>query len=209
MERSSLHGLLAAIFLREVSAEQLNSFRSAGFVEVFSGLGIDLGPAFAHAPEDRLLEDLAVEYAALFLGPGGHISPHESAHLPDDGTLWGQASGEVKAYIEAAGFTYRADFHGIPDHIGVELEFMADLARREAIAWQDEDFTQAVNCLSYQKKFLSEHLIKWVGPFCAKVMDLAELPFYREIARLTAGFIESEQQDMNLSKKSGQHLRDY
>ncbi|GBE05880.1 hypothetical protein BMS3Abin10_01521 [bacterium BMS3Abin10] len=43
-----------------------------------------------------------------------------------------------------------------------------------------------------EKKFIEEHLLKWIPIFCDKVITWAELPFYREMAKLTKFFIEFE-----------------
>jgi TorA maturation chaperone TorD len=85
-------------------------------------------------------------------------------------------------------------FRGIPDHIAVELEFMAELSRRESVAWELGDLSAAGNSLEYQRDFIDEHLGQWIEKFCSQVVATAELSFYREVAQLTAQFIASEAQ---------------
>ncbi len=195
-ERSELYGFLATIFREEMSAANLQRIGSPGFGQALRDAGVDLDGGIEQQPEAELLEDLAVEYAALFLGPGGHISPHESVHAETSGVLWGQSTGEVKRYIEAAGFAYDPECHGLPDHISVELEFMAALAGEEARAFRDGDYSAASNCLKYQKEFLADHLGEWAPAFCRQVTERAEHPFYRGIARLTAEFLKAERHEI-------------
>ena len=195
MERSNLHGFLASVFRAELTSETLRQIKSPEFLEALGDAGVGLDAAFLEAPEDKLLEDMAVEFTALFLGPGGHISPHESVQRKGaSGLLWGPETSAVKRFIEAAGFAYDPDFHGIPDHIGVELEFMKETTRLEADAWEKGDRAAAANCLEFQRAFMAGHVLQWVFTFCGKVEEAAELPFYAEMAKLAADFMRSEEE---------------
>ena len=202
MERSNLYGFLASVFREEVSAGLLQHIKTPEFLDALADGGIDIETDFLDRPEEQLLEDLAIEYTALFLGPGGHVSPHESAQTKDgSGLLWGPETIEVKRTIEAAGFHYKPDFHGLPDHIGVELEFMAEIAGKEAAAWRDGDFAKASNCLEFEHEFLASHLGAWAPTFCQQVTERAELSFYRDMARLTADFLEAEKHEIEARRK--------
>ncbi len=195
MERSNLHGFLASIFGAELTSERLRQIKSSEFLEALRDAGVELDATFLEAPEDQLLEDLAVEFAALFLGPGGHISPHESVQRKGaSGLLWGPETSAVKRFIEDAGFQYDADFHGIPDHISVELEFMKETTRLEAEAWEKNDRAAAANCLEFQRAFMAGHVLQWVFTFCGKVEETAQLPFYAEMAKLAADFMRAEEE---------------
>ncbi len=188
MERSGFYGFLATVFRSEPTQTQIKGMKSPSFQEALGEA--DFG--FLENNDEELAQDLAVEYAALFLGPGGHISPHESVQLSDDGRLLGEATTEVKNYIEACGFEYDPDYHGLPDHISTELEFMAEVTRREAIAWQERDFAKSSNCLEYEREFMERHLGRWIPAFCKRVLKRAELPFYRRIVELTQDFLNTE-----------------
>ncbi len=199
--RSNIYGLLALIYRREVTPDLLCRVKDSRFLGVFTDLEVEGIEAFLQSSEEKLIEDLAVEYTRLFLGPGKHISPHESVHHQredgDWGTLWGAATVEVKKFIEAAGLEYESDYKGMPDHVSVEFEFMAALARREAQVWSEGDEVVARRCLDVQKKFLKEHLMKWIPDFCEKVIQQAELPFYYAVAELTRSFIEFENKEFS------------
>ena len=198
MERSNLHGFLATVFREELNAELLSRIRSDDFHGALGAAGAKLDTEFLGRPEGELLEQRAVEYTALFLGPGGHISPHESVHTsdPGGGSLWGKPTVEVKRFIEFAGFEYKESYHGLPDHISVELEFMADVVGREAAAWREDRRDRLRTCLEFEDRFMADHLAKWLPAFCRKVVERAELPFYREMAGLTADFLEAEKAEI-------------
>jgi len=199
--RSTIYGFLAAVYRQEVSSDLLQQIQDPQFLGVLSNLGIELSNGFFKKPEKELLEDLAVEYARLFLGPGRHISPHESVHYKKEGAqssqLWGEPTARVKKIIESSGLTYKSEFTGLPDHISVELEFMQQVVQREARAWEEKDKDTTELCLEHEKKFINEHLFLWIPDFCEKVIEAAELPFYREMARLTRRFIEFEKKELN------------
>jgi TorA maturation chaperone TorD len=200
-QRSNIYALLAAVFRQEVTSDLLQQIKNPQFLGVLSDLGVELKSDFFQKPDKELLDDLAVEYARLFLGPGKHISPHESVHYRKDdvqsGQLWGESTVQVKKFIESSGLTYQSDYKGLPDHISVELEFMQQVTLREEQAWAEEDKDTALSCLKNEKKFIEEHLARWVPVFCEKVIQEAELPFYREIAGLTEKFVAFEKKEIN------------
>jgi TorA maturation chaperone TorD len=203
--RSSIYGFLAAIYRREMTSDLLKQLKDPSMLGVLSNLGLKLNNGFLEKPEHQLLEDLAVEYARLFIGPGKHISPHESVHHKRDdgqwGQLWGPTTAEVKKFIESTGLSYQSEYTGLPDHISVELEFMQQVLQRQEQAWQADDDETALLCLKNEKKFVDQHLFGWIPDFCEKVIEAAEMPFYREMARLTRSFMEFEKKELKEIKE--------
>jgi len=203
--RSSIYGFLAAIYRREMTSDLLKQLKDPSMLGVLSNLGLKLNNGFLEKPEHQLLEDLAVEYARLFIGPGKHISPHESVHHKRDdgqwGQLWGPTTAEVKKFIESTGLSYQSEYTGLPDHISVELEFMQQVLQRQEQAWEADDDETALLCLKNEKKFVDQHLFGWIPDFCEKVIEAAEMPFYREMARLTRSFMEFEKKELKEIKE--------
>lgn len=203
MERSGLYGFLVTAFRSEPTGAQIKGMKSPSFQEVLG----DLDFGFMNIDEAELAKDLAVEYAALFLGPGGHVSPHESVHVENGGQLLGEATVAVRNYIEGCGFKYDSDYHGFPDHISTELEFMAEVTRQEAVAWQQQDLQKTLNCLDYERDFLMRHIGRWVPAFCKKILERAELPFYRRIVELTLSFLDSEVGEIDRRRSLAESMR--
>ena len=205
--RSNIYGLLAAIYRREMKSDLLKQLKDPSMLGVLSDLGIRLNNGFLEKPEHQLLEDLAVEYARLFIGPGKHFSPHESVHHEREdgrwGQLWGPSTAEVKKIIESAGLSYQSEYTGLPDHISVELEFMQQVTLAEEKAWDEGDKNLALAYLGNEKKFIEEHLAEWIPDFCDKVINGAELPFYRVMAELTKKFIEFEKNEVDRLGRKG------
>ena len=197
--RSEIYGLLAVVFREEPTEAFIKELRGPRLSGAFSELQVDLGETFYNDPESRVEEALALEFTRLFIGPGHHISAHESVFTKADsgaGGLWGAKTVEVKKFIETTGLDYEIGFTGIPDHISVELEFMQKLTAWEADKWMQEDRSSAEYCLSVQRMFLEQHLLRWLPQFCDEVMDQAELPFYQAIADLAKTYIEFERESI-------------
>ncbi|MCP4287494.1 MAG: hypothetical protein GY792_24160 [Gammaproteobacteria bacterium] len=197
--RSETYGLLANIFREEPSEALINELRGPRLSGVFSALDVELGDNFYNDPTSEVKESLSLEFTRLFIGPGPHISAHESIFSDMDsgmGALWGPKTVEVKKFIETTGLDYELRFTGIPDHVSVEFEFMQKLTEWEAEKWIQEDRKSAEYCLTVQRMFLEKHLLCWILQFCNAVMDKTETPFYRAIADLTKNYMEFERQDI-------------
>lgn len=197
VERSGLYGFLTVIYRQEPTAALLHRMRDPHVRKALAAAGVAPDTDPPDRPENDLIEDLAVEYTRLFIGPGNHIPPYASVHLwGEGGSLWGASTAWVKRFIETAGFEYRPDYHDLPDHIGVELEFMHEVAAREARAFEEEDEAELATLRQTQREFVGKHLALWVPAFCEEVMARAELPFYGEIAKLTRDFVSSEAEEL-------------
>jgi TorA maturation chaperone TorD len=196
-QRSQLYGFLAALYRHEPTADFLHQLRQPAFSKALSDAGCHLESDVFDRPEDELAEELAVEFTGLFIGPGKHVSPHESVHRDTGGgQLWSEATGEVMSFINRCGFAFSPEYLGLPDHISVEMEFMEALVAREAGAWGQNDPGKATQFLKLEKDFIDNHLGRWIPRFCRQVMALADQSFYGKIADLTAAFVESENKDM-------------
>ena len=193
-ERSNTYGFLAAVYRAEPTPELLRQIRAPSFFSAISSAGVKLGDDFLNLSEDQLLSELSLEYTRLFLGPGKHVPPHESVHTGSNGSLWGEPASAVQRIVDSAGLTFKTDYHGMPDHICVELEFMQQVTGAESQAWMQKGNDNAADCLYAESEFLNKHLAAWVPAFCDKVVNTAELCFYKEMAVLTVGFVQSEQE---------------
>jgi TorA maturation chaperone TorD len=195
-QRSVIYGLLSEVYMNEVSRGLLEQIKASGLLGIISeGDSYEMDHYF-QGDMNELLEELACEYSRLFIGPGKHISPHESVHHQLDGgdwgKLWGASTVAVQNFVKSAGMTYQDEFKGVPDHIAVEFEFMKQLTIQEKEARDSNNNEQLEYFLSMEKKFLQDHIGTWVPMFCDKVLEIVEHAFYKEIVLLTQAFIEFE-----------------
>ena len=200
--RSQAYRLLASVFRAEPSRVFIDELRGPRFAGALATLDVDFGRDFEKASSEALCEELGIEFTRLFMGPGEHISPHESIFVEVDGEvggLYGAITVKVKKFIETTGLIYDDAFTGLPDHVSVELEFMGKLGEFESEKWADGDGEGARYCLSVQKMFAEEHLLRWVPQFCEQVIARADLPFYREMARITNEFLDFDYESIEES----------
>ncbi|USF88707.1 TorD/DmsD family molecular chaperone [Candidatus Endoriftia persephone] len=197
--RSEIYGLLTTVFREEPTEALIKELRGPRLSGAFSDMDVDLGETFYSDPEGQVADELAVEFTHLFLGPGPHISAHESIFVEVDGdacALWGAQTVEVKKFIETTGLNYEPGFTGLPDHVSVELEFLQKLTEWEADKWIQQNRKSAEYCLTVQRMFLERHLLCWLPQFCDAIMTQAEMPFYRAMAELTKNYMEFERQSI-------------
>ncbi len=134
---------------------------------------------------DELYEDLVDEYTLLFIGPHRlPVQPYESWWI--DGKLMGQSLLEVKKACREAGVAKSKDYAEPEDHIAFELKFMHHLCELGFSAGNEEKRRE---CLNLQKKFLNDHLLKWVPDFCDALYEYKQSDFYKGVAKLTKGFL--------------------
>ena len=194
-ERSNIYGFLALVYQREPDAALLDILGKQD--AALKDLGVDLGTPAGSGNGIDILEELSVEYTRLFLGPGRHISPYESVWREAGGAHWGKSTSEVKNFIETLGLNYTEEWTGLPDHIGVELELMEKLVEHEKKVRVEKDMKTVLLCLEIQKRFMDEHIFKWVPGFCEKVIEESREDFYRQIAMLTKQFVEFDRKQID------------
>ena len=148
-----------------------------------------LGDDFSAAGHEALLLD----YTRLFLGPNHIIAkPYGSIWLEGQNTVMGDSTVAVEALYQEGGFDMSEYFREVPDHIAVELEFLYLMIYRENEA-QHNGEPQALQAkAALRKRFLAEHVGRWIGPFTSAVIAGAQSAFYRDLAELTLAFVELE-----------------
>lgn len=128
--------------------------------------------------EEDFYNTLAVEYTRLFIAafPELPCPPYESIYRED--TVMGNSTLEVLDSFSDAGLKVMENFHDLPDHIAVELEFLYYLLNSGNIEAYDT--------------FMREHFSKWVPKFCKKVEENDRIGFYRNAAGVLREFLDKE-----------------
>ncbi len=138
-------------------------------------------------------KSLAVEYARLFMGPFHVVAPpYGSVYLEDARSVMGKSTAQVAAFYQAHGLQLAEDFHELPDHVAVELEFMSYLANRQRESAAGGSRGEACRLVARQHEFLATYLLPWLEPFTSAIIDDGESPFYQAVARCTATFINAD-----------------
>ena len=154
-----------------------------------AALAHNLGENYAAEGHDALLLD----YTRLFLGPNRIVAkPYGSVWLEGGNTVMGESTMAVLKLYEEGGFDMSAEFHEVPDHIAVELEFLYLLYYRENEAQRNGEAATLRAMAALRRRFLDDHLGRWVAPFTSAVMAGAQSSYYRQLAELTVRFVDLE-----------------
>lgn len=149
------------------------------------------------------LDSLAVEHARLFIGPFHLVAPpYGSIYLDDAKTVMGDSTARVAAFYHACGLVLAGDFHELPDHFAVELEFMSFLAFKQREAEVSGDRVEAARVVGLQSEFLDRHLMPWLTPFTSAIVADGEAPFYQAIARCSAAYITADYAALNCANNA-------
>lgn len=156
----------------------------------FATLARSLGDAF----EAQTLDDLQIDYTRLFLNPAGPLAaPYESAWLAGkDPMLFDEVMQSVLDSYRAGGYEVDETFRDLPDHIAAELEFLYTLIFREARAAASANGADLQEAVDLRRRFVEQHLGRWVGSFTEALRGGGETALYRTLADLTERFVESE-----------------
>ncbi|MDO8445983.1 MAG: molecular chaperone TorD family protein [Deltaproteobacteria bacterium] len=187
--RGNVYSLLSRVFMREVDKQFLDILKKRESIDAFRDHGFTFFEDLLSRREGDLIDELAVEFASLFLiSPGRLLSPYESVQAGKEGQLGGEASSKTLFFYKKAGFTIHERISLLPDHFAIELEFMGHLCERGDAA----NGAPASNSRELQARFIKLHLANWYRPFLNRVEAAAGHPFYREFSIFTKGFLDSE-----------------
>jgi TorA maturation chaperone TorD len=148
----------------------------------------------ASTPPEKVKLELSVEYAGLFLSVWGRPAhPSESSYASGGKLIMQKERDEVMEIYKSVGLDKSKEFTEPDDHIAVELHFMSYLAGETFVAAQQKDLKKALELIEMQRKFLREHLGRWIGLLADDVVQQARVSFYKGIALLAAGFVDEDE----------------
>ena len=203
--RSDLYRFLGGMYIMEVDEEQLSSLKQMTFPEIEGEEDADLDLKEGYALiRDYVagisrndLEDLAADYAKVFLAAGDATGraafPYESVYVDKKHQVGGSTEMQMKALYLERGFepdpnVYRTMY----DNIGLILEFMGNICDEITQALEAEDTKAVSQLLELQDQILKGHITNWVYSFTSDIMKFADLDYYKGIAKITNGFIKNE-----------------
>ena len=200
--RAILYNLFAGTLARKVDDTWLDpSFRQklqTGLPNV-SGKG-ELLKALERAEADPgYFGELQLDYDALLNVPGPKLTfPYESCYTRRniDGTygrLWQAPAQDMHRILTEWEIVFAEGWDLIPDHIAVELFFMAELCRRTSLAQEVGDKKRLEE---WQVRFFQAHLNSWIFEFVNVLEMKADTDFYRGMAHLLRAFLQEEKEGL-------------
>jgi TorA maturation chaperone TorD len=178
---------LALLHDAELDATLIAGLRQAGFPGSMSVLPCDdlarvgisaMASALAMlpaVPDAACLDELAADYAAIYLTAAYGASPSESYWLSDDHLVCQDAMFELRELYRTHGLV-APDWRRRPDdHLVYQLQFLA--RRLESVAG-DDDWRALAG-------FLDFHLLRWLPDFSRRVSERCDTAFYGALMLLT------------------------
>lgn len=194
--RQATYRLFAALFLNP-SKDRLTRLRAlAGELSE----GGNASTEFAFSPGvGRLLNDLRSmdgmqieeEYNAIFCVQP-KAPPYESFYVDPEGFGRGWVGVGLDRIYCAAGVGVSENHKEPPDHVAVELEFMAYLCSLQAQALAEQDKAASARAGRHQAGFLDQHLGIWFAAFARRVREASPGSFYDAVAGGADSFIAQE-----------------
>lgn len=143
------------------------------------------------------LAELQAAYRRAF-GATGSLCYETEYGLPHE-FRQSQELADINGFYRAFGFTNGGRVRERPDHLAVELEFMGILALKEAYTTQDGLVEHFEVCLEAQRKFLGDHLGRWIDKFAQSLTlnadGVARTGYggpYQALARFCALFVNAD-----------------
>ncbi|WP_194266197.1 molecular chaperone [Dechloromonas sp. H13] len=170
---------------RELDGDTIAALKAADFPHGLALAPADDVAAAAHAnvaaalaalpvpPEKAALDELAADYAAIYLNNSLGASPYESIWLDDDHLACQRPMFELREIYAAAGYQavdWRSRFD---DHLVMQLHYLSHVLRSAAV-----DGEKMAN-------FIDEHVGYWFPDFAQRVALGCNTPFYAALAELT------------------------
>lgn len=211
VERSSMYHFFSYILLNELSGGDLLHLR-----ENVSRLSVDTGGRNEdlslianflsdHEIDETLLNELAADYASLFLGLRRN-SPHPygSVYLNKARIVMDEESEKVAEIYSTCGLELVDSICEPCDHIGLELGFMAHTSRRVEESVNEKTKSEVLQTIQLQYNFLNKHINSWFKDFLKDVKQTEiKYPFYPSLLQLLGEILQHEEM------KSAEVLKNY
>jgi TorA maturation chaperone TorD len=186
-------GLLARLHAEEPNAELLNYLRAEEFPRRL-GLRLSepgaieamewLEEALAQPFGPTYLDQLAVDFADIYLNHTLRVSPCESVWFDEEGLERQAAMFEVREIYKSEGVRLDDRRDRGEDHLVPQLDFIAHLIGNGRLERATE--------------FMDHHLLRWLPRFADGIVERCKGNYYRGLALLTAHYLEQVREHLAL-----------
>ncbi|MEY3218914.1 MAG: hypothetical protein RIT27_271 [Pseudomonadota bacterium] len=183
---------LAVLHSRELNREDLNALMTHNFpLSLGFNLPSENGQSclefmkksldnIAQQIDEKTLDELAIDFAGIYLNHHYRVSPNESVWLDEEGLMLQEAMFQIrewykKYHLEAENWRIFPD-----DHLVLQLQFIAVLLEHDKEKQTLHDLAA----------FLDEHLLRWIDKFAARISERCLTQFYAGLNILTAQYLE-------------------
>lgn len=194
---SETYGFIGNSLLKPMSQTPAIGLDSAfwdEFPTAFAGEHVDAGLAklrdYAAAAgglgDEKAVEQAAVEYTRLFIGPPAPSAPPwETMNRADGATVgFGEATFSMRKLLREAGLELKNENNQYEDHIGIELLYLSELCRRCAQGACDKGEGGRM------ARFIAEHPLSWIEALREKVEAERSDGYFAGLLELAQGVLE-------------------
>ncbi len=184
--RAAFYDMLAAIYFRPLSAEQIENIAETDWSEY-----ADVNELFADGLND-MSRYLRKRNAGTSSWKGRYAVPYESVHTSDEGLMFQDAYHEV-FQLYKANHVAKAEGYDFPhDHLSFMCEFLVVVSDRIAAALEAGDDAEALRQVRLSRAFLADHILSWFDRFQELALLLLETRFYRGVLKVSKGFFQED-----------------
>ncbi|MFQ5953514.1 MAG: molecular chaperone [Kiloniellales bacterium] len=174
--------------LRDGLDDLTTAVRVLGLESSAAGLTEALAEAEGHLPR------LAGLHNALF-ATGLAAPAAETAYELDKAARRAAELADIQGFYGAFGMRLAAPIE--PDGVVTELEFLGILVQKRLYARRAGHTEGERICTAAYEAFLADHLGRWYGQFLERLGQATDEPYYLELGRLMAAFLDRECQALD------------
>ncbi len=188
IEPSKILGLLSSLYVCKPTKEAIKNWKASLSDDVPNSLSrlkdaldkIDLNSG-------QEFEDLLWEYTRLFIGPYKlPCPPWESVYTSGKRLMMQEAYDQVQDFYSEVGLKV-GNPNIMTDHVGAELNFLAVLHEK-----MEGDHEKRSYYVDIGKRFMDEHVMRWIPQFTQDMEEAADLRLYKTLAQATRDFVMTE-----------------
>jgi len=201
--RQGAYVFLSGAFAAPPTPESLAILRDEQYLQAATELFGDLAvkPLLQYAEASRNAAELQrqahQEFMNLFRVPGGqYITPYESVFRDTrdvggqqvKGLLMGPSAVDVQKWYRIAAVEISAEYKDLPDHVSLELNFLAHVCGKELGFSTAGDDARLTRAWEIERDFLAAHVVSWVAPLRDKLYEKSQHAYFRTVADLLVEF---------------------
>ena len=189
---------LASLLYKELTQEQIDALAAYDFMSMRQEAeNEDLAEGFYKLGRYlkrrgvNVRQDLAVEYARVFLAAGVNdglsASPYESVFTSPEGLLMQDARDQVVKIYRSQGMEVPKELNDPEDHLAFEIQFLANMCEKTRNAMEAGEDVDGL--LGVQIDFLDQHIFNWIDKLMKQVNVYAMSDFYTSVMRVIRGYL--------------------
>jgi TorA maturation chaperone TorD len=184
--RSRTYHLLGSLFLRGITPGTMAA------VKMVDPLAEHMN-VFCRGSDAPDFDEAAADHQHVF---GFNVFPFEGVFLDESAQVGGVTTRTVLDAYQAAGFPVARKAESA-DHVGVELNFLGFLCRREADATESDSRT----IRRQMARFVDEHLGRWL-PALTVALRNQQHPFFEALGELTLEVVTNHRAGLDVPAES-------